>query len=145
MLLNFAKLVEWPKPWRPYFIVGVIGRDPFGYVLDETIDGRSVNGRPLMLRKLVNLEDAGDCDLVFIGMSKRTPARDVVGAVKSHPVLTVSELPGFLGVGGMIRIFEEEGRVRFELNAAAAESANLHFRSQMLDMLRRSGRRAEGN
>ena len=55
-LFNFSRFVEWPpaafaSPDAP-FVVGVFGHDPFGADLDEVVKGRSVNGRPLIVRRL---------------------------------------------------------------------------------------------
>jgi hypothetical protein len=52
-LLNFTRYVEWPAsafagPDAPLTIC-VLGRDPFGGVLDETIRNRRTSGRPLQV------------------------------------------------------------------------------------------------
>jgi hypothetical protein len=42
-LYNFATFVEWPESVRPPagqpIIIGILGRDPFGTVLDEVVAG----------------------------------------------------------------------------------------------------------
>jgi hypothetical protein len=50
-LFNFAQFVEWPasafpSPETP-LVIGVLGEDPFGPYLDETVRGEKVNDRPL--------------------------------------------------------------------------------------------------
>src|SRR6185295_10763354 len=50
-LYNFARFVEWPAearhdPGTP-FVIAVLGHDPFGGVLDETVAGKTVGGRPI--------------------------------------------------------------------------------------------------
>jgi hypothetical protein len=48
------------------------------------------------------------------------------------PVLTVGESSNFLIDGGMIRFHLEEGKVRFDINLAAAESSHLEISSRLL-------------
>ena len=50
-LFNFAQFVDWPskafpEPQTP-LVIGVVGEDPFGPYLDETVRGETVNNRPL--------------------------------------------------------------------------------------------------
>jgi hypothetical protein len=51
-------------------------------------------------------------------------------------VLTVGESDWFIDSGGMIRLFLEGGKVRFEVNAGAAEQAQLKVSSQLLKLAR---------
>jgi hypothetical protein len=55
-----------------------------------------------------------------------------VAAVQKSAVLTVSDLPGFTGNGGMIQFMLRENKVRFEVNLTAAEKAGLTLSSQLL-------------
>jgi hypothetical protein len=54
-LFNFAKFVEWPKGTfggnTEPILIGVLGEDPFGEDLDRTIDGKSVNGHTIRLKR----------------------------------------------------------------------------------------------
>src|SRR6266852_4378714 len=54
-LFNFAQFVEWPptafpEPQTP-LVIGVLGEDPFGPYLDETVRGEKVNNRPLVVQR----------------------------------------------------------------------------------------------
>jgi hypothetical protein len=50
----------------------------------------------------------------------------------SSSVLTVSELPGFTALGGMIEFVMEEEKIGFYINAAMAEAAGLKLSSRLL-------------
>jgi hypothetical protein len=141
LLLNFAKFVEWPPPTTPYFIVGVIGFDPFNFSLDRVMDGKAVNGRPIMVRRLTQPGDATYCDLVFVSASERKRLPQILGAVAHRPVLTVSDLSGFTAGGGTIQFYEEEGRIRFEVNLEAAQRAGLRIQAQLLRLAKITDKR----
>jgi len=50
-LFNFAKFIEWPAEAPPGPItICVASENPFGDVLEETLRGEMVNGRPLAIR-----------------------------------------------------------------------------------------------
>ena len=64
-LFNFSRFVEWPaaafESADAPFVVGVFGHDPFGSDLDEVMKGKSVNGRPLVVRRLRSAAEGAGC------------------------------------------------------------------------------------
>src|SRR5438128_12279187 len=60
-LFNFAQFVEWPRnafpETRAPLVIGVLGEDPFGSYLDETVRGEKVNDRPLVVQRYHRVED----------------------------------------------------------------------------------------
>lgn len=128
-LFNFLKFVEWPpaapdSPW----VIGVLGRDPFGGALDSTVRGKTVNGRKVDVRRYTKASDVKDCNILFIGRDdyERT------GIPTQPGLLTVGESSGFLKAGGAVSFYVEDDRVRFEIRPASARSAGLHVSSQLL-------------
>src|SRR4051812_12710985 len=51
-LYNFAQFTEWPKSAfsgeTSPMIIGIVGSDPFGPALTETVHGESVQGHPVV-------------------------------------------------------------------------------------------------
>jgi predicted TIM-barrel enzyme len=130
-LFNFLKFVEWPAstPETPW-VIGVLGRDPFGEVLDEIVRGKIVNGRGVGVRRYAKPEDVKDCNILFIGRGdyERTGVPSQVG------LLTVGEAPGFLKSGGAISFYLEDNRVRFKIRPSVASAAGLRVSSQLLKL-----------
>jgi hypothetical protein len=130
-LFNFLKFIEWPaaandSPW----VIGVLGHDPFGDVLDQTVLGKSVNGRHVEIRRYSRLSDVKDCNILFI--SRADFERSGIPAQKG--LLTVGEIPGFLKSGGIINFYLEDKRLHFEIGALAARSAGLQVSSQLMKL-----------
>jgi hypothetical protein len=135
-LFHFSRFVEWPatafaSPEAP-FVLGVYGHDPFGADLDELVEGETVNGRPLVVRRLRNVADAAACQIVFIHQSEARRLDDVLSAVGRRSTLTVSDLPGTAQRGVMIRLVTEKGRVRMRVNVDSARAAELKISSNLL-------------
>jgi hypothetical protein len=130
-LFNFLKFIEWPvgaadAPW----VIGVLGHDSFGEVLDNTVRGKIVNGRSIQVRRFSRLGDVKNCHILFIGHADF----DRSGAPVQPGLLTVGEAPGFLKSGGIINFYIEDNRVHFEIRAAAAHATGLRMSAQLLKL-----------
>ena len=135
-LMNFPKFVEWPAsaffaPDSPITIC-VLGNDPFGPALDRMVENERVNGRGIRVRRSVPEANPQGCHVAFISRSEREGMAQVNSRLRMSSVLTVSEVPGFADAGGMIEFVIEDGKVRFYINAAAAQSAGLTVSSRLL-------------
>ena len=135
-LLNFTKFVEWPAAAFPApdapITICVIGEDPFGAILDRTIEGERVNRHGVSARRLLAAGDPRSCHILFISQSEQERFAQIVSRLRGSSVLTVSELPGFADTGGMIEFLIEEGKARFYINAATTEGAGLKLSSRLL-------------
>ncbi len=134
-LVNFAKFVVWPAATRPrgdVFAICVVGADPFGRALDDVVRGTQVDGRVVVVRRLASAGVDDDCWILFVSGSEERRVGDVLRAVSGADVLTVSDMPQFVGRGGMIQLVTRDGRVRFEINLAPAEDVGLRVRSELL-------------
>jgi hypothetical protein len=137
-LYNFATFVEWPPETFPDarapFTVGVLGRDPFGDLLEETFRGKTVGGRRIAVKRSRDVDDLRSCQLVFLPEGEAT-AR-ALNALKGASVLTVGESDGFAEDGGCVNFYIDGLRVRFEINPEAAKRANLKISSKLLRLAR---------
>ena len=131
-LLNFAKFVEWPASSTSPFTICIVGDDPFGAVLDQLVEGETVQGRRIVVSRVSRVADS--CMVVFAGSSQRDLARIVSNA--GPGVLTVGEGERFLREGGMITFIVENRRVRFDINHKAVAAGGLHVSSKLLSVAR---------
>jgi len=132
-LYNFAKFVEWPAGTLPGpLTICIAGRNPLGTFLDETIQGETVGGRPIVTR--IILEPEAGCHVMFVPDGAAATA--YLRATRNTPTLTVGETPRFLGLGGIISFFVDNGKVRFEINPKAAEQSQLRISSRLLQLAR---------
>ena len=137
-LFNFAKFVEWPAkaftdPASP-IVIGVLGTDPFGDALDQIIKGRAINGRPLTIRRAQRGAELTSCHLVFISRSEQARLPATLAPFADQATLTVSDADEFLTAGGAIHLVLEDQKVRFAINAGAAERAGLKIAAQLLSL-----------
>jgi hypothetical protein len=142
-LYNFAKFVEWPGEAgsRAPIVVGVLGEDPFGPVLERTIGGRRAQERPVVARRLTGPEEAETAQIVFVGSSEDRRLQGILAALEGHGVLTVSEMERFAERGGMVGFRTEENRVHFDVNLRQVTRAGLRINAQVLRLARIVGPR----
>jgi hypothetical protein len=135
-LFNFAKFIEWPAGsfTSPQFVftVCVLGRDPFGHVLDDSLQGKMIKDRPLAVRRLKDKTEARSCQIVFVSSSDSAKLAEILESVRGASVLLVGETNGFAAAGGTIELTLEGNRVRFTINTDAAGRAGLIFSSKLL-------------
>jgi hypothetical protein len=137
-LFNFTQFVEWPAaafsgPGAP-LCIGVLGDDPFGAALEDTVRGESIQNHKLSIRRGQRVEDLTDCQMVFVSKSENDRVPRILAKIDSRPVVTVSELTGFAQQGGTINFYREQNKVRFEINLASARQSGLKISSQLLGL-----------
>ncbi len=66
--------------------------------------------------------------------SRASGRHPLLDDARSRPILTIGDDDRFLDDGGIIRLRVVEGRVRFDVNAAAAQQAGLRISSQLLQL-----------
>lgn len=134
---NFAKFVEWPAgaSAEPHSEVRICTAG-LGAELSNSVtalDGKSVQARIVSVKRDVKVADMEACQLLMLGTTARgfaESARDKAG------LLTVSDVKGFAAAGGIIELFAEDGKIRFEINTRAAQRAGLRISSQLLKLAR---------
>lgn len=138
-LFNFVKFVEWPSEafndsGAP-IIVGVLGEDSTTSAIDQTINGKTANGRRLLIKRFPNFRSLSHCHILFISSSQRDNLRQILAAV-GPGVLTIGETERFAQVGGIINFTIVDNKVRFEINPTAAEKAGLRVSAKLLSLAR---------
>jgi hypothetical protein len=138
-LYNLGKFVRWHDrmPSLDSLEICVLGKDPFGAVLDSTVAGESVDGRKITVRRVAKVQDATPCSILFVSSSEEGRLGSVLTFVQSLSVLTVSDMPHFAEKGGMIGFVMQEERIRFEVNLGAAERSHLALSSELLKVATR--------
>lgn len=134
-LYRFTEYVNWPdaafaRADAP-FVIAVIGPASLAEELRQITIGRTVNGRPVEVRRAADAEAMAPAHIVFIADSEKQRLRDLVRAAPRH-ALVVTESEGALAQGSVINFVLVEGRVRFEISLDSAEKRGLRLSSRLL-------------
>lgn len=134
-LYNFAQFVDWPSEAFPDstapFVIGILGDDPFGDFLDETVRGERLQGRSFEVRHFQTPGEIKTCHILFISRPDDL-VQGILGRLGSRPILTVSDEVGFAERGGMVRLVNDRNHIRLQINLEAVQAANLMISSKLL-------------
>jgi len=78
--------------------------------------------------------DPQQSHLLFICSSERKNIGSIIASLQGAPVLTVSDVDGFLEAGGMINLVVRNNKVRWGINRTALNSAGLHLNAKLLQL-----------
>lgn len=145
-LMKFGTFVDWPpqafgRPDEP-LVIGVIGDDAVHAGLEQLAQGRSVNGHPIVARRLREPPGPGErVHILFLATQNESRLRELL-ARTAGPVLVVTQAEAGLALGAALNFVLERGRVRFEASPRAAEGRALKLSSRLLAVARTVEERA---
>ncbi|HEX2896960.1 MAG TPA: YfiR family protein [candidate division Zixibacteria bacterium] len=135
-LYNFTNFVAWPDSAfadsQSAIVIGVLGDDPYGIYLDETVRNELVNNRPLKVERFSRAEEVKECHVLYISHSEESHAREIVDSLKQRSILTVADADGFGNAGVMIRFATEKKKIKLKIDVEAAKKAELTISSKLL-------------
>ena len=117
-------------PGAPFQLC-VIGRDPFGPLLDRAAATEQIDGHGVTVRRLPNEQGAAGCHLAFVQGRQPGDTGRLLLALRSQPILTITDARAG-PQRGMIHFTNLSGRVRFFINEAEAAQRGLTISSRLL-------------
>ncbi len=137
-LMNFVKFADWPAsaaPSRRVFTFCVAGDKAVFEELDRSV---TRNSRPdLMAVTFVTADGAHQrCQMLYLGGGELGESRRVIESLRDAPVFTVSDIWGFAEAGGIAELRQENGKMRFTINPAAARRAHIALSAKLLSLAR---------
>jgi hypothetical protein len=137
-VFKFATYIRWPAPDQASpFVIGILGKDPFGSALQTVVRGQNVQGRRIVIRNLDDAASARDASLVFISASEDQQLTQILAKLRGTAVLTVSDIDRFAEQGGMIHLITTpDHHIHFAINKSAVDRAGLKAPSQLLRLAR---------
>jgi hypothetical protein len=116
-------------------VIGVVGADEMAAELARVVAGRTVGGRPIVVRALRETELSGTQHLLFVGGSDCTHVGRILKAASG--ALLVTECDNGLQQGSVINFRIVDERVRFDVSLDAAERNNVKLSSRLLTVANR--------
>lgn len=138
-IYNFTKFISWPDNDSETFNLCILGKDPFGSIIDS-IEKRKVKNKPIRLYRLQSIDDVKHCHIVYFAdeiKQKRLPDLLLAGVLTINSVkniLTVSETKQFIHAGGMIAFFLQDGKVKLQINHRALRKSGLEISAKLLEV-----------
>lgn len=133
-LFKFPSFVEWPQEalGAGPIVIGVAGADDVAAQLQQMAGGRTVQGRPVLVRRVGKGESLAGLHVLFFGRGQAARLAELERQAPPQPLLVVCEWEGALQQGAVVNFLRSEGRVRFEVSLEGAERRSLRISSRML-------------
>jgi hypothetical protein len=139
-IYNFSTFVTWPKETfnrsNKVLHFCFISDQPAANVLFK-LNGQSIRNRKLVVHKIDSEIDDEKCNILFFGTDNDVFIRQTLALVRGRNLLTVGEVDGFTQMGGIINFFDQNNKLRFEINIDAAKREKLKFSAQLLQAAQR--------
>lgn len=132
-IYNFAKFVDWPSKVGSEVHWCILGRNPFGSILDS-MKGRAVHERKLEVRFIDSATSMGGCQMVYLSPSIEKNLDKIFAQAHDQGVLLISDSEGYARRGAMINLYLDENKIRFEINLQSIEASGLKVSSKLLSL-----------
>jgi hypothetical protein len=133
-IYNFGKFIVWPdSSSHASFNICVEGDQPLSGKI-ALLQNRQLDGRKIEVHPGIDIDKSVNCHILFISETEQQRLPEILERILAKPILTISDLPNFASLGGMIGMKVIDQRVRFDINLAVAQRANLKIDSQLLKL-----------
>ena len=134
-LYKFAAYVDWPaevfaRPESP-LVVGVAGSDGIAEELAQVVAGRTMNNRPVTVKRLRRGDPLTGVHILFVG-NDDSRARDFLEQAQGKPILTVADGDVEGTQRSVLKFVVAESKVRFEVSLDAAQRNGVRLSAQLL-------------
>ncbi|RQW81096.1 MAG: YfiR family protein [Geobacter sp.] len=139
-IFSFAKYVDWPadalnaNPGALTLCLVGGSNDLFDELSE--MHGKAIKGRSLQVRTSARSDNLKSCQMLVMADSEADHYASVLRRLDGVPVLTVNGSSNFLDAGGIIGLFAEGKKIRFDINLVAARRNNLVLSSNLLKLAR---------
>ena len=135
-MFNLTKYVDWPSEsfaeTNSPIVLGILGQATFGDDFKQMVEGKTINGRKLLLRRLTWGEDLKNLHVLFVSASEKKRLPEILEKLRHTSVLSVGESDSFTQLGGIINLSTRDNKIRPQINLAAAEREHLKISSKLL-------------
>lgn len=135
-IYNIALFSSFPHGDASLIKLCVLGRDPFGHLLDSLEGKRLGEARMTIVYPRSGGEALKQCQVVFVSASEVDNIAGLAESAREAGVMTIADTKGAARKGIMLELSVEDKRIAFEFNAEAARIANIALSSKVLRLAR---------
>jgi hypothetical protein len=131
---RFASYIEVPGRTAEQFVITVIDENPFGSLLDDLYRGKTIGGKPVLIRYASKVEEVGQSDILFITLVNPRTRQEAIDYGIKKSILTISTAMGFAERGGIIQLDFLQQHPRIKINHGSAVKSNIRIGAPLLSL-----------
>ncbi|MFI0416323.1 MAG: YfiR family protein [Candidatus Thiodiazotropha sp.] len=140
-LYNFANYISWPDSTSQGKISSInyclLGSSQLNDRMKEITKDETINGKELRVVETVDEQQLSDCNILFIHQPAAGYPAELIQQLASQSVLTVSDHPDFIPVGGTIVLLKKARKIKLVVNLDALDQGQLKVSSKLLRLATR--------
>ncbi|MFT5521422.1 MAG: hypothetical protein ACI9IA_002023 [Enterobacterales bacterium] len=132
-LLNFSKYIEWPGTGKNQLVSTIsicVDESPEFIEFLRKMIGNKRFGKMQHELKVLSWDTASECELLYVTESKK------FGAVVANGVVIVADSEQLNFPGAAITFYEENRKLRFEIDLNSVKALKVTFSSELLKLAR---------
>lgn len=134
-IFNFTKYINWTNSdTSGTFEIAIIGNSNIINPLKKIAKNKLINKKQIKIISCKDIQDINTPHILFISTSEKKNLDKILQKVKNKNILTISDVKGFANKGVTINFVMVKGKIKFEINTHAIESAGLQISSQLLKL-----------
>ncbi|ABK44871.1 hypothetical protein Mmc1_2371 [Magnetococcus marinus MC-1] len=130
-LYNISKFVYWPSEQQGALHLCVWGDAPLQGVMAKMLTGKRVAGRGVTV--VGEQASSKVCQLLYLGEGWQGDAT-TLQALNHKGLVTVSDHPDFLALGGIVQLVEQQNRLKFRIHQGHAEAMSVQFAAKLMQL-----------
>jgi hypothetical protein len=140
-LEKFSRFITWPEECNMTdinqpFIISILGKTELTESLNLVYSQQEIYNKRVIIKEIQDLKEIEGSHILFIAESEKKNTPKILLITNGLPILTVSATEGFAQKGVLINFFEENNRLRFEINETAVLKSPLKMSYYLLSTAR---------
>jgi len=138
-IVKFIKFIKFPEKSsaanpKESFRVYVIGKNPFGTLLEKNI---KIKNRKVTISVVEKVEDVENAAIIFISASESKRVKQILALTEGKPILTISDSEGLAKKGVLINFYNRKNDyLGFEVNIDSVKKSKIKFNSKVFKIAR---------
>lgn len=136
-LEKFSRFVTWPEEClmedvNQPFVISIIGKTNLTENLNLVYSQQQINNKKVVIRIISDLKEINGSHILFVAETEKKNLPKILLITNELPILTISDTRGFAEKGILINFYEENNKLRFEINETAVLKSPLKMSYYLL-------------
>ena len=131
-IYNFTKNMNWDASKQSGdFVIAVVGESPVTVYLEQLAASKTVGTQKIVVKRVSAASAANGAHLIFLPSGQSGQLSAAISMANSNKALLVTEDAGMARKGAAMNFVETGGKVGFEINKKALNSAKIKINSKL--------------
>ncbi|MCP5246338.1 MAG: YfiR family protein [Burkholderiales bacterium] len=136
-IYNFTVFTRWPEYSENTLTICTMHSDRLREELQQFASKVTQDDKKIVIQKITRNQGVAQCQVIFLSEEDIAQIPAILTMTQNHPVLTVTDIPGWTEKGIIIGMNIQNQRIVFEINLQSAQQAGLQLSSKLLNLARK--------